>query len=83
MLTVPAAALKATPVDVVAEPPIVPDIVVWDESPSPCLVIAPILEPKAAANVEVTSTTKASINTCLVFTSISLITLSITSKSSL
>ena len=28
LLTVPAAALKATPVDVVAEPPIVPDIVV-------------------------------------------------------
>ena len=46
-------------------------------------VIAPTLAPNALAKDEVTSTIKASISTCLVFTSISVSTASITSKSGL
>ena len=74
-----------SPAVVAALPPaVIPEIVVV---PFPCDVlsltlIAPTLAPKAFANSEVASTINASIRTCFVLTSISLITESITSKSS-
>ncbi|OUT69126.1 MAG: hypothetical protein CBB76_08795 [Crocinitomicaceae bacterium TMED16] len=60
-----------------AAPPIVPVTTVEPFSPDiPFLDIAPILVPNSFAKVEVTSTIKASIRTCLVLTSISFITAS-------
>ena len=62
-------------------PAVIPEIVVVPFAPLSLTLIAPTLAPKALAKVEVASTINASIKTCFVFTSISLMTASIVSRS--
>ena len=80
---VPAAAPNVTPAEVVAALPplVIPEIVVVPFAPLSLTLIAPTRAPNALANFEFAVTINASIKTCLVLTSISLITASMVSKS--